>query len=104
MGATAALSVPEFGAVGAIYALIAGIFVSGSVTQNRSEKPIGRFGLAHNVLPVVLAAAIAIALAISAEPFCRTLDGSAVFIVCDAFMALRLKSDLIHVAHSNGGT
>ncbi|MBT8424405.1 MAG: hypothetical protein KJO67_05475 [Silicimonas sp.] len=90
--------------MGAAYSLIAGIFVSGSVTLYQAEKSIGRLGLAHNVLPVVLAAAIAIALAISAEPFCRTLDGAAVLIACNAFTARRLKSDLIHVAHSNGGT
>lgn len=92
---SAILTTPLFGGVGAALSLVAGITVSGLVTQYRAETTLGRFGLAGDVLP-------AFATSVAALAACSQLPISAIgqsFVAVAIYLAVmvirlrRLKND-----------
>ena len=93
--ATALLTIPALGAVGAALSLVAGIAISGMVTQYRAEITLGRFGLVGDVLPA-FATSLAAFAACSQLPFGaagQSLSAIAIYLAVLAFRLRKLKND-----------
>lgn len=99
---TALLVIPAYGAVGASIALLAGIAVSGAVTQIRAEMTLGTCGFASNVLPAAVAApaALVIAQQLQADPMTQTGAALILYLLPMLFRFGRLKTDLHRISYA----